>query len=199
VAFSNIPRGPVEHHSLVWITARNRETDAAEPAGFWTGPEDREFTVAGDLRTYFGAGHILQIPPIVTPAGLRVQMQEIQLAATSPEVEAAIRGYDVRHAPVEIHVARFGPGDGQLLGIDRVFRGYVDSAPRLIPAKNQPGARWSMRVASAMRSLTRPLSLTRSDASQIRRSLPGGGSDRFFRFAVVAGRVERFWGMARSK
>lgn len=199
MAFTQIPRGPVAHQILVWLRAKNRTTGGTEAVGFWTGPEDRGFTVEGVGRSYFGIGHVLQVPPIVTTSGITVQMQEIVLAATSPEVEAVIRGHDIRHAPVEIHVARFAPDTGVVLGVDRAFKGYVDTAPRKIPAKNETGSEWRIRVASAMRSLTRPLTLKRTDAAQRERVLPDDRPDRFFRYAVVAGRVERAWGAERAE
>lgn len=197
MTFSAIPRASTVHRMLVWISARNRSTDATETAGFWTGGEDRAFTVEGASRSYFGVGHVLEVPPIKTRAGLIVQMQELQLAGNSPEVEAVMRGYDPRLAPIEIHVARFDPDTGALLGIDRAFRGVLDKAPRQIPAKGQSGEAWSLSLASGMRSLTRSLTIKRSDASQRARALPSGGEDRFFRYADVAGRVERYWGMER--
>lgn len=189
-----IPRGPSAHDILIWITARNRDTGNPETAGFWTGLEDRGFTVDGQVRPYFGAGHVLQVPPIVTRAGQFIQTQELQLAGTSPEVEEVLRAYDPRLAPIEIHVARFNPETGDLIAIDRWFRGTVDKAPRKIPAKNQSGSAWSLTLVSGMRAMTRPLTHKRSNASQEVRTLPDGRSDRFFRYADVAGRVVRNWG-----
>lgn len=193
---SQIARGDTCHHVLVWITARNRSTGLDETAGFWTGGEDATFTVAGQARLYYGVGHVLEVPPIKSRPGV-IQMQELRLSATSPEVEAVMRGYDPRLAPVEIHVARLNTETGALLGIDRAFRGFIDRAPRQIPAKNQSGSAWTISLVSGMRSLTRRLTIKRSDASQRVRKLPGGADDRFFRWADVAGKVERYWGMER--
>ena len=194
MAYSQITRGATAHHVLVWITARNRTTDATETAGFWTGGEDVTFTIDAEQRLYYGVGHFLQVPSIVARAGGIIQYQEINLAGTSSEVEAVMRGHDPRLMPVEMHVARFNPDGTGLIGVDRVFKGTVDKAPRQIPAKNQSGSAWTISVASGMRSLTRPLTLKRSDASQRQRTIPGGGEDRFFRYADVAGTVERYWG-----
>jgi hypothetical protein len=134
---------------------------------------------------------------MVVRSGGYVQFQELQLSGTSPEVEAVIRGYDVRLAPIQIHVARFDHGSGALAGIDRAFKGNVDGAPRRIAAKNDSGSAWSLSLASGMRRLTRPLTLKRSDASQRVRTLPDSRPDRFFRWSDVAGRVERYWGVER--
>lgn len=192
MTISAIARGPVAHDVLVWITGKNRTTGADETMGLWTGPEDRSFTVGGVARTYRGVGQIIEVPPIKSRAGLTVQMHTLRLSATSPEVEAAMRLYDPRLGPVEIHVARFEPTTGALLGIDRAYRGRIDKAPINTPAKGKQGGGVALSVASAARSLTRPLTLKKSDASQRRRS-----DDRFFRHADVAGRVERWWGTDR--
>lgn len=197
MTISTIPRGDTLHQALVWISARNRATGAVETAGFWTGGEDLAFTVEGQVRPYFGIGQVVRVPPILSRVGGVVQMQELVLSGNSPEVEAALRGYDPQLAPVEIHVARFNPLTGALLGIDRVFRGTVDKAPRQIPAKGGEGTEWTLSLASGMRALTRTLTTKRADASQRVRRLPDGREDRFFRFADVAGSVERFWGMDR--
>jgi hypothetical protein len=197
MTYSPITRGATQHHVLVWIVAKNRVTGLPEAAGMWTGGEDRTFSVESAARVYYGVGHLMEVPPIVTRAGAVVQSQELRFSATSPEVEAQMRGYDARLAPVEIHVVRMNPETGETLGIDRVFRGQIDKAPRRIPAKNETGAEWPISLVSGMRSLTRPLNTRRSDASQRARLLPGGGEDRFFRWADVAGSVERFWGTER--
>lgn len=193
MTYSAIARGPVSHDVLIWIVARNRDTGLAEALGLWTGRETRSFTVEGSARSYFGAGQVLDVPVIRARAGVTVQMHGIKLAALSPEVETAVRLYDVRLAPVDIHVARFDPDSDALLGIDRVYRGVVDKAPIVIPAKSGSNGGVELSLASASRSLTRSLTNKRSDASQQKR-----GGDRYFRWADVAGKVERFWGTTRG-
>jgi hypothetical protein len=197
MSFSQITRGPMMHRVLIWVSGKNRVTGATETAGFWTGGEDRAFTIDGQVRTYAGVGHVIGVPVIASRAGGLVQSQELTLSGTSPEVEMAMRMYDPRLAPVELHVARFNPETGALVGIDRVFKGTVDKAPKRTPGKGQGGASWTVTIVSGARALTRSLTLTRSDASQRAVALPGGGADRFFRHADVAGAVERRWGTAR--
>ena len=192
MSYSAISRGAVSHDILIWIKARDRSTGLPETMGLWTGSENLSFTIDGEVRTYQGAGQLLNIPPIKSRIGLTVQMQTVGLAAVSPEVETAIRLYDSRLAPVEIHVARFDPETNALLGVDRVYKGSIDKAPITTPAKNGNNGGVSLSLASGARALTRRLTTKRSDESQRRRS-----DDRFFRFADVAGKVERFWGTQR--
>lgn len=195
MTYSAITRGPTVHHQLVWITAKNRTTGLPETVGFWTGGEDRAFTIGGQARSYFGVGHIIQVPPILARAGSVIQSQEVKLSATSPEIEAALRGYDPRFAPIEIHTARFNPETMALLGIDRVFKGEINKAPRRTPAKNQTGAEWTLTIVSRARSLTKTLNLKKSDASQRARLRTNNEPDGWFKYADQAGQVERFWGM----
>jgi hypothetical protein len=198
VTVSQIERGDTHHEVLVWIVARNRVTQAEEAAGFWSGGENRSFLVQGSVRAYFGIGAVIDAPPILARVGGVAQVHQVILAANGPEVEAALRGYDPRLGRIEIHVVRFDPQTGAELGIDRLYRGRVDKAPREIPAKGGDGDVWSIEVVSGMRALTRPLTLKRSDASQRARLLPDGRPDAFFRYADVAGAVERFHGMERA-
>lgn len=197
MSFSAIPRGPVLHHVLIWITAKNRATGLPETAGFWTGGEDRSFTFGGSSRSYFGVGQVVDVPAILSRPGAIVQSQRLVLTANTPEVEAALSLYDARLAAIEIDVARFDPETMALLGIDPAFRGQVDSAPRATPAKGSSGSEWTLTLVSGMRELTRPLIATRSDASQRARLLPDGRADRFFRYADLSGSVEGFWGTER--
>lgn len=197
MSFSAIARGPVLHHVLIWVVAKNRSTGLAEAAGFWTGAEDRSFTVGGVPRVYTGAGGVIKLPPILSRPGAIVQRQTITLSANSPEVAAALDLYDARLAPVEIDVARFDPATKALIGIDTAYRGRIDGAPRSTPAKGQAGAEWTITIVSGMRDLTRALVSTRSDASQRVRLLPDTRPDRFFRHADLGGAVEGFWGTER--
>ena len=192
MSYSAISRDSVHHEVAIYITARNRTTGLAEEMGLWTGREDISVTIGGDVRTYTGAGPVVMFPPIRTRVGLTVQMQTVKLAALSDEVENAIRLYDSRLAPVEIHVIRFNADTGDFIGVDRVFRGSIDKAPIITPQKNGEGGGASISIVPSSRSLTRGLTVKRSDESQKLRS-----NDRFFRYADVAGKVERFWGTAR--
>lgn len=175
--------------SLVWISARNRDTLATETIGFWTGDDHREFTINGSLRTYFGAGAALDVPAFVYQTGLDVRMHTISLAGVAPEVEQAIRGYEPRLAPVEVHRALFSPDTMNLVAEPhRVFRGTIDEISYPTPEIGGDAV-VSVSVASASRTLTRTLTLMKSDNAQRLR-----GGDRFRRYADVSGAVEVKWG-----
>lgn len=175
-------------HTLLWITARNRATGAAETLGLWSGPDHQQFDIGGP-RDYYGAGNLLGLDRITYGTGLDVRMHTISLSALSPEVEQAIRGYDARLAPVEVHGLVVDPVANAMIGTPWLaLRGWIDEVEIRTPAAGGEGG-IDLRIASASRALTRTLSLKRGDASHQRRS-----GDRFRRYAEISGSVSVAWG-----
>jgi hypothetical protein len=183
-------RNPICAHALVWIEARNRSTGAVETIGLWTGDDHAGFVISGQSRTYFGAGAVLSLDPIRRGSGLQVRTQRASLSGLSPEARVALRGYDARHARVEIHRALFHPDTGLLLDEPhRLFRGTIDRLKITTPAKGEAG-KAEVEMASAARALTTPVSRKRSDAS-LRARNPADG---FRKYASQADAVETPWG-----
>lgn len=193
MTYPAVTRGPLAIEVLIWVQAKNRETGLPEELGLWTGFEDRAFTIDSEARTYFGAGTVLEVPDLISQAGLGVQMQTAALALVTPEVEQLIRGYDARQAPVEIHLARFDPETNALIDTTRAFKGWIDEAAVREGVKNGE-ASLTTRMASSARALTRKVPLRRSDAAH-QVAQPG---DAFFRYADVSGAVSVWWGMKRG-
>ena len=185
-------RAALSARILVWAVARNRTTGLEESPGLGTGAQDRSFTIAGNARTYAGAGSIMEIPPIVSQSGIAVRMQRISLSPLSPEVAALIRTYDARFARIEIHRALFDPVTGLLVAEPhRLFKGIIDEVALPIDPKTGE-VRCDVTMAPSARYLTRTLPLKRSDATQQRRS-----GDRFLRYVDVSGEVDVYWGENR--
>ena len=183
-------RNPIHAHALVWIEARHRSTDAVETIGLWTGDDHATFAVSGQARTYFGAGNVLSLDPIRRGTGLQVRTQRVTLSGLTPETQMALRGYDARHARVEIHRALFHPDTGLLLDAPhRLFRGTIDRLKIVTPARGETG-KAEVELASAARALTTPVSRKRSDAS-LRARNPADG---FRKYASQAEAVETPWG-----
>jgi len=183
-------RGPLMAHVLVWISARNRESGAVESIGFWTGVDHLDFQIGAETRTYYGAGDLIGLEPVRWRTGLQVQTQQLRLSQVSPEAQLAIRGYDTRHAPVEIHRALFDPAGGQLLDAPHlVLGGFVDRINLTTPEK---GGRGEIRldIATRARALTRPLNRYRSHASLTARA----AEDTFRKWASTAAKTEVKWG-----
>lgn len=176
--------------TLLWITARNRATGLPESIGLWSGYDHQQFDIGG-LRDYYGAGNILGLDRITYGSGLEVRMHTFTLAAISPEVEQAVRGYDARLAPVEVHGVLYDPVTNQMVGTPwMALRGWVDEVEIRTPAAGGEGG-IDLRVASSARALTRTLSLKRGDSSQQLRS-----GDRFRRYAEISGTSSVSWGEA---
>ncbi|MDO5704032.1 MAG: hypothetical protein Q4G49_03035 [Paracoccus sp. (in: a-proteobacteria)] len=181
--------------ALIWIAARHIRTGGIETAGFWTGSDHRDFMIDGVSRLYFGAGGLISLDPIRSVTGLDVQKTTASFALQTPEVEQAVRGYDLRQAEVEIHRALFDPVTLDLIGISRKFAGWVDVVDITEAATDAPGSCKLTMVGSARRG-TRPLSLKRGDASQRLRKLPDGRPDRLMQYADISGAVPAKWGVS---
>lgn len=179
---------------LVWIKARNRDTGAIEETGFWNGLDVREFDIGGSPRTYFGAGALLAISAITGEVGLQVRMHQVSLSGLTPEVVQLIHGYDARLAPIEVHRIFFDPEKGVPIGDPvRVMKGWVDEMPVPTPAEGGTEA-VTITVASAARSLTKTLTINKSDEAQ-RRIDP---NDRGREYGSISGAVGVFWGVLHA-
>lgn len=179
---------------LVWVTAKDRSTGAAQSLGFWSGADDASFTIGGASRVYLGGGALLQLSPLVYRLGFEVQTQELVVSPLAPVISAAVRTYDLRFAPIEIHRALFDPLTRLLVAEPhRIFKGTVDAAPITVP-EDGGTATCTMTLMTSARSLTKTLPMYKSDATQQRR-----GGDRFRRYIDVSGAVETVWGEKRSK
>ena len=177
-------------HVLVWLQGRNRTSGEVETIGFWTGVDHAEFTIRGQLRTYYGAGALLKMDPLRRQTGLKVRSQRISFSQVSPEVMVAVRGYDIRHAPVEVHRALYHPETEVLIDEPHpILLGYIDKINLPTPAKGESAA-VTMEVATAGRALTKPVSRFRSDASLRARA----AGDGFRRYATLADMAEVEWG-----
>jgi hypothetical protein len=181
--------GIVARH-LVWFTARNRSTGAAETIGIWNGDDNQSFTI-GTSRLYYGAGSLLDIEPITAGVGLSVRIHQITMSGISSQVEELLRTYDARLAAVEMHRALFSLSTGSLVGTPyRVMKGWVNGV-KLTSGEDSKAV---ISVASAARALTKPLALYRSDAAMRERS----ATDTFRAYADISGQVGVWWGEKRE-
>lgn len=184
-------RSGIRARLLVWIEARNRATGALEPAGFWNGEQDAAFVIAGEARSYFGAGGLLGMDDITYEVGLSVRRIGVWFSTSAPEVVDAVTGYDVRLARVEIHRVLTDPlSHRPIAAPHRIWKGWADGAPRVTPKKGLNPGRITLTVASAALALTKGSPAKFSDAQW--QALHGG--DRMFRYADVSGKVPIYWG-----
>lgn len=179
---------------LLWIEAKNRGTGAIEAQGFWTGDDDQAFTIDGVSRDYFGAGGFLALRELTYEAGTNIQMQSLSMGPVTEEVRQALRTYEPRLAPAEIHLALFDPVDNALIGTPRAFKGWIDDIAFREAALESGGSATvcDLTLASSSREGTRTLPLKKSDSAQRERS-----GDRGRRYAAVAGSIPVWWGEQR--
>ena len=181
-------------HVLVWLSGRNRGTGAVETIGLWTGADHRDFTIDGQTRRYYGAGAALAVDPIRRQTGLKVRTQRITVSQVAPEVLQALRVYDPRRAPVEVHRALFDPITEELVDEPHeILSGFIDKAPLPTPPKGERGE-VKIEVVTRARALTIPLSRSRSDAT-LRARAPG---DAFRQYASITEAVDTPWGREAS-
>ncbi|CUH67964.1 hypothetical protein TG4357_03311 [Thalassovita gelatinovora] len=180
-------------HILYWFKAKNRTTGAVETLGLWTGDDHQDFTIGGDVRTYYGAGTVAGTETLTYETGLSVRTHRIPFKGLKPEIEQLLKGYDPRLAPVEMHRVFYDPDTAQQIAPPtRIFTGSIDAAPVTVPAKGGT-VKVEVAVVGAARSLTIPLSLKKSDEVQKLR-----GGDRFRRYIDVSGQTDVWWGETRA-
>lgn len=183
-------REGVSPRALAWFEARNRATGATETLGLWQGADDRTFNIGGATRTYYGAGQLLGVDPIVARSGVEVRRQRLVFSALTPEVEQLVRGYDARYGRAEVHVVHMVAGTDTFVSSPvRWLAGYVDEVSIRTGEAGGEGA-VEIRIATAARALTQKLGRKRSDRS-LRARAP---ADRFRRYSDVSGSVKAWWG-----
>lgn len=181
-------RAAIAPVNLLWIEGKNRETGATEAIGFWNGLDTVDAQVINPntglpvTRTFNAAGALLDVPAIPMTSDLTARTIRIKLSQINDAVQNAVRGYDIRHARVEIFRG--------LLNVETMlpvgpalprFVGWVNGAPITTPAVGEEGS-ISLDCVSYTRLLTKTNPLRRSDEQQRRRS-----GDRFRRYTDVAG------------
>lgn len=181
--------GGIAVHALIWITARDRTTNAPVTLGIWTGADTQSITVSGVSRTYHGLGALLDLDPLSAGADLRERQWSFTVSPLHEAVISAIREYNARLAPVEVHEWHFDPlTNAPLADPVRVFRGSIMTVSMPVPALDQDATATISCVSDAWR-LTRGLTLKRSDSALQARET----GDDFRKYNDLVG-VETWWG-----
>lgn len=160
-------RLPIAPRWLIWVQAKTF-AGAAIDVGYWTGDDHQSFTVDSATRLYYGAQGAIEIPAMRFVTGTAVASMDLTLSL-SPEGEAAVRGYNIRFAPIDIHCALFDADSMTLLDTRRFFRGFIDGSPIPTPAL---GGRSSLplKLVSSARRGTMTRGGKKSDVAQRQRS-----------------------------
>jgi hypothetical protein len=173
--------GALLTHVLIWLTARNRSTNAEATLGLWTGDDAEEITVGGAERTYYGAGAVLDLDPMISSSRLQVHRWAFRVSPLSDAVVTAVRQYNARLAAVEVHEWFWDPvAHAPLADPVRAFRGTIMDVQMPVAALDSEAVATITCVSDAWR-LTKGLTLKKSDAALQARA-PG---DRFRQYNTI--------------
>lgn len=172
---------------LVWISAKNRETNAVETLGLHNYIKPLTLTVEGASRTYLAGGEILEMPALSYEIGTDVVTQNLRLSGIADAVSQTVRLYDAKFAPIEIHLALFEPDTLALVGITRAFKGFVDG---VTINEDMEGSVADLSLVSYNRLGTKTLTKTKSNANQKEIDPTDKGRE----YAAVSGSVKVYWG-----
>lgn len=156
-----IAAGDVKARQMVWIEAKNRSTGATETLGIWNGDQAQDITVEGQARTYIAGGALLGVGIIDMRVGLNVIKRTFTLSPINDAVEQAIRGYDPRLAPIQVHRCLFDLTTDRITSVERIFEGTVDEAPITRPPAGG-SAKVDLCCVSSARAGTRYAAGTKS-------------------------------------
>jgi hypothetical protein len=138
-------------------------------------------------------GGAISVSDLNDDTGLTASQFTVSLAASpddglTPEVLQTIEAEDYRDRPVTIYDAYFHPDTNELLFVQVMKRGYVDTIDHV--DTQDVGYTIVANCESRALDYTRINGRKRSDLDQKRRN-PGDG---FFLFAATRGREQVYWG-----
>ncbi|MFN6950989.1 MAG: hypothetical protein ACK4NE_00135 [Albidovulum sp.] len=190
----------VDARTFVWIEAVEREAPfGSQGFGFWT--DGGAFTcdvvdalTGGTVERTFRGGAIIEVREIALTSDMAVRTTDIRLSAIDANVEAMVRTYDVRGAPVQIYRAFFDPETREIVAPAKPrFVGFIDGAP-IATGKEGDASVVTLACASHTREFTRKNAAVRSHESQIQRS----ATDDFYKDTASAGEWDIAWGEVRK-
>lgn len=185
------------------ITVRDRDTNDPIVGNFWSGIGDRDVAVynpktgVNEIRTFEGAGMLIEIDPIPLVANLTVQQISITFSSLSNDALNLIHGYNAKQAEVLIWRGWWDRrSDAPMTAAaEPRFLGYVQEPEFVIPAADdEAGAILRVECSSIAQQLTMSNPETRSDASQRRRD----ANDAFLSDVASVGEWEQWWGQERG-
>ena len=157
--------------------------------GFWTGAGP--FVYGG--ITYVGAGSLIEVSAVsqVTDGSavpVTVRLSAVDQSPLTPDVLITIESEAYHQRPVTIMTAYFDPVSGDLLSVEREYRGYIDQ----IVHEEQPGKPYTLlcNLESKARDYLKIGYLKRSDAVQRLIDVNDGS----LVYAAFAGTQNVFWG-----
>lgn len=193
-------RKPVRLRTLAWMNVRSLANSTIVSVGFWSGEDTMEISVldpeteAPVTRLFYGAGSLPTIEDLEQEPGLEILPCRFSLSPIDPAVELALRGYDLRHAPIALFVGYGDPEARGFLAPPRaVFEGFVNTAP-VSEAPPDGEAEMELTLVPVTRQLTVGNPTRASDQQQRQRA-----GDRILRYMDTVHLVPISWGLRKLK
>ena len=186
--------GTLVPRDFIWVEPRDRDTGDAVSWGAWSDLGDITLTVNDPIlgpvmRTFEGAGSLVQVSSIQIVGGLEVQTATVTLSGVAEQAERLVRQYDARFAPIQMYRGYLDPVTMRAAAPpEPLFVGFVDDAPINTPAEGGDST-IVLTCASHAQELTRKGTSTRSDADQKLRN----PDDDFFLHAATVGTWDVKW------
>lgn len=195
-----IQANTVVARTLVTMTVKDRLTGNPVPLGFWLDAGPASFNVvnprtgAVEARAFVGDA-LISVGEIPLTSDISVREVEVVLAAIDDSVQDAVRTYDARNAPIEIHRVYLDPATMAQVAPARCrFLGQVDTAP--IETAAEGGA---STVTLSCTSTTQELRRKNPDVSSYESQILRKSDDDFYRDTGVVSDWTLFWGKKREK
>jgi hypothetical protein len=168
--------------------------DTAAPIGIWSGEYDATFTIDGTSRQYTAGADGMKVDDIIFEKGTTIRRQSITLNGVNATALEMVNGRIIRGQKAELHLMFLHPITGDIVGYNRVFRGFVNKAPSSIGKKGDAST-IDLELVSGLRTLTKPLPLKKSEHAQKTRA---GTDDHFRNFSSVAAETKVEWGPGKK-
>jgi hypothetical protein len=185
---------------FIQITGISFEDGSSQTAYFWSdyGTVTAEvidaITGVATSHEYIGTATLLKIDDIPLTSDVTVRTVNATLSQINQAVVDAVRGYDLKQAPVQIHRGLFDPATRELVAAPLPrFVGFVDTSIITTPQEGNDGS-IVLTLTSHTQELTRFNTAKCSDADQQRRS----SGDTFYQDMAVVGNWQIFWGQAKG-
>lgn len=181
---------------FIWMSARDRDTDAISYAGMWNGRGDQTIEVidgfSGDPeeRVFTGTNGLIGIGEITLIADISVRELHVTLSPEAADVIQLLRTYDPKGGEFQLYIGYFDPDTHELIASPRaLFVGFIDRTPINL-ASGQAKADATIVAVSHTRELTRVNPAVRSSEWLTTRAV----GDTFYQYTPSISNWELFWG-----
>lgn len=156
-----LARRSVKRRLFIWCEARDPDTGAADPVGFW----DDLGVVELDGRIYNGSGNVVSVSTISARGDLTIPGMTVTISGVAAEAAALVRGSSVGQAPISVKLGLYDVTQQQvLLPLLPFFDGRIDKVEIETPPAGDVST-IRMICESTSRALTIQRPDTRSAAS----------------------------------